>query len=178
MKRTVELLKLLFERSEDQDDANPVERFRRQHNDPKASKRAFREFRMKVKTRAGKTASDVHPQTGRIPESNNNWKDRLSSLILGEQDEKTNKSPYEGLEGSLRKLIRPARTPHAERSAAGARGDTERARGQRLYRDKFGGGENVAHEIPQTTKEFARSMQAPSGADARASLGAAGRRSR
>ena len=73
-----ELLKLLFERSADQMDANPVERFRRQarrregNDTAKASKRGLRKFRVRVTTQAGKTASDVHPQTGKIPESNNN----------------------------------------------------------------------------------------------------------
>ena len=162
MKWTDELLKLLFERSEDQMDANPVERFRRQARqrqkdadersvNVKSSKRAFRKFRIKVTKEAGKTARDVHPQTGKIPESNNNWKDRLSSLMLGEQDDKPKKpnnplglSP---LKLGLRKLIGHSRSPHSEKSAAGAQGNTQWARSGKPYLRRYGGGENVAHNV-------------------------------
>ena len=99
-----------------------------------------------------------------------NYYDRLTSLLLGEQNKKL------GLD--LRRVITTSRTPHSEKSAAGAQGNTRWAREGKPYLRRYGGGENVAHDIPQTLKQFSRSMQAPSAADARASLGAAGRRRR
>ena len=111
---------------------------------------------------------------------NMNYYDRLTSLLLGEQDRKkpTNDNPLglSNLKVDLHKMVRHSRTPHGERSAAGAQGNTKWAR-EKLY-PEYGGGKNVVHNIPQTLKQFSRSMQAPSAADARASLGAAGRRSK
>ena len=73
------------------------------------------------------------------------WTDKLTSLLLGEQGKTKNPLGLSDLQLALHRMVRHSRTPHSQKSAAGAQGDTKWAREGKPYLRRYGGGENVVH---------------------------------